>query len=106
MIYAKAHDQTVADDYFTAMQRVEERLEFFPPLTEEPKDEDVKVQMVFQLIQKLETPELCFEERLGIASQLRQALGRVHEHTPPEPALMACNLLCIRIRIRSRPHLS
>jgi integrase len=27
MIYARAHDQTVAEDYFTAMQRVEERLD-------------------------------------------------------------------------------
>jgi site-specific recombinase XerD len=79
MIYARAHDQTVADDYFHAMQRVEERLEIFPPKTEEKNDEDVKVQMVFQLIGRLELPELCFEERLVIASQLREALSTVHE---------------------------
>lgn len=79
MIYAKAHDQNVAEDYFSAMQRVEERLEILPPKTEEKKDEDVKVQMVFQLIQQLETPELELEERLDIASQLRE----VFEHAPP-----------------------
>jgi len=30
MIYARAHDQTVADDYFAAMERVEQRLEIAP----------------------------------------------------------------------------
>jgi hypothetical protein len=33
MIYARAHDQTVAEDYFAAMQRVEERMNILP----EPK---------------------------------------------------------------------
>ncbi len=43
MIYARAHDQTVADDYFAAMQdRVEQRLEIVPE--KEKKDEIVKVQ--------------------------------------------------------------
>ena len=46
--------------------------------------EVVKVQEVFQLIERLELPELCFEERLGIAAQLREALGVVQEHAPPE----------------------
>ena len=82
MIYAKAHDQTVAEDYFTAMQRVEQRLEIAPPRKEE-KDEVVNVQMVFQLIGQLETPELCFEERIDIAIQLRDILDRVNEHAPP-----------------------
>jgi hypothetical protein len=30
MIYARAHDQSVAEDYFTAMARVEQRLEIVP----------------------------------------------------------------------------
>lgn len=34
--------------------------------------------MVFQLIQKLETPELCFDERLSITVQLREVLGNVN----------------------------
>jgi site-specific recombinase XerD len=86
MIYAKVHDQTVADDYFNAMQRAEQRLEIVPPKKEE-EIEDVKAQertWLFQLVAQLETPELCFEERLGIASQLREALGRVNQHAPPE----------------------
>ena len=27
MIYARAHDQTVADDYFAAMEKVEQRMQ-------------------------------------------------------------------------------
>ncbi|MDO9301300.1 MAG: hypothetical protein Q7T89_07950 [Anaerolineales bacterium] len=66
-----AHDQTVAEDYFTAMQRVEQRLQ----IGGEKKDEVVKVQeqtQVFQLIRRLELPELCLEERLSLAGQLRE----------------------------------
>jgi len=80
MIYARAHDQTVAEDYFAAMQRVEERLEIIQPKGETQTDEDVKVQELFNLVGLLEQPELCYEERLGIASQLREALGRVNDH--------------------------
>jgi len=80
MIYAKAHDQTVADDYFNAMHKVEERLDLVPKIEEKKEDEVVKVQL-FQLIQRLELPELCFEERLGIAGQLREALSIVQEYT-------------------------
>jgi len=85
MIYAKAHDQTVAEDYFSAMKRVEERLEMGEQIAcaeLSRSDKDVKVQ-VFRLIQRLEIPELCFEERINITCQLRQAFGNVHEHAPP-----------------------
>lgn len=67
LIYAKAHDQTVADDYFQAMSRVEERLQ---------GNEVVKVQHDWmELVQKLEEPELCFEERVSITTELREILG-------------------------------
>ena len=84
MIYARAHDQTVAEDYFTAMQRVEQRLEIVPEPKQEIIDEDVKVQPIYlssaeplqvlQLIERLEIPEVCFGERCYIALQLREAL--------------------------------
>jgi site-specific recombinase XerD len=82
MIYAKAHDQTVAEDYFSAMQRVEERLEVVPPRKEE-KDDDVNVQELFQLIQKLETPELELAERLEITNQLRSAMDNMYQQPAP-----------------------
>jgi len=95
MIYARAHDQTVAEDYFAAMQRVEQRLEIAPVPTpeQEPSNDDVKVQPVqsnpraqtgvFQLIKRLELPELCFDERLAILAQVRHALDTIREDLPP-----------------------
>jgi hypothetical protein len=60
------------------MQRVEQRLEIVPA---EQKDmEVVKVQepeKLIQLIEQLETPELCFEDRLDITLQLRGLFGVV-----------------------------
>lgn len=83
MIYARAHDQTVAEDYFTAMERVEQRLEIVPA---KQKDiEFVKVQepaKVLQLIEQLEIPELCYEERLDITLQLRELFGVMQELGP------------------------
>lgn len=79
LIYARVHDQTVADDYFTAMQRVEERLQ----IGDGKNYEVVKVQGFAQLIQRLETPELCLKERLEIASQLRKVWGGIDELAPP-----------------------
>jgi hypothetical protein len=37
---------------------------------------------MFQLIDQLKLPELCFEERLDVASQLREVLSKVNEHVP------------------------
>ena len=87
MIYARADDQTVAEDYFATMQRVEQSLEIVPESKQETQDEVVNVQelaKVFQLIEQLELSKLCDEERLDIASQLRQLLDKVNEHAPPE----------------------
>jgi hypothetical protein len=70
----RAHDQTLAEDYFAAMQRVEKRLQIVPEPKQKTEDEVVKVQepiKLFQLKEKLEIPELCYEERVSITSQLR-----------------------------------
>jgi hypothetical protein len=83
MVYARAHDQTVAEDYFAAMERVEQRLEIVPA-----KQNDMEVgkvqepEKLLQLIEQLETPEMCFEERIDIASQLRELFGVVRELEP------------------------
>jgi hypothetical protein len=37
---------------------------------------------VLQLIERLEIPELCFEERLDITLQLRDLFGVVQESEP------------------------
>ena len=85
MVYARAHDQTVAEDYFAAMQRVEQRLEIVPEPKLDTELEVVKVQeptKILQLIQQLEAPELCFEARSYIVSQLRDVLinGVLHDY--------------------------
>ncbi|HNM36406.1 MAG TPA: hypothetical protein PKI33_05060 [Anaerolineales bacterium] len=67
--YAKAHDQTVADDYFAAMQRVEQRLEIVPAQEKEKTNEDVKLRLV-QIIKQLELSELGIEERILLAIHL------------------------------------
>jgi hypothetical protein len=78
MIYARAHDQTVADDYFGAMQRIEQRMEVAPALEYVPRDQVVKVQdsqKALDLTQELTLPELCLDERLAIVAQLRELFG-------------------------------
>jgi site-specific recombinase XerD len=83
MVYARAHDQTVAEDYFAAMERVEQRLEIVPAKLKDIAV--VKVQeptKVLQLIEQLEIPELCYEERLDIILQLRELFGVVQESEP------------------------
>lgn len=89
MIYARAHDQTVADDYFAAMERVEQRLDIVPETVS--NDEVVKVQEHAQLLvfaEQLAQPELSFSERLNIADQLRELFGAVQEHPPPEEVMV------------------
>ena len=94
MIYARAHDQTVAEDYFAAMERVEERLDILPKPEQKTEYEVVKVQEqdpsiakhsgqeLIQIIERLESPELCFEERLDITLLLRDLFGIVQEIEP------------------------
>jgi site-specific recombinase XerD len=73
MIYARAHDQTVAEDYFSAMQRIEERLDI-EPKEEKAKDVKVQEQLLF-FVEQLSQPEIGILERLSIAEQLRQLFG-------------------------------
>lgn len=97
MIYARAHDQTVADDYFAAMQRVEQRLEIAPVQEPQPADGDPeRIELfIFQLrsaqawLEQLALPELCLPERLEIVTQLRQVLVIEQEHPPPSKALVS-----------------
>ncbi len=108
MIYARAHDQNVADDYFAAMERVEQRLEIVPPEVEETI-EVVKVQenpstrsgQVFQLIEQLKRPELCFEERLGIVADLRKALYDKENHPFSMKERIECHFSPIKNHILS-----
>lgn len=76
MIYAHAHDQTVADDYFAAMQRVEQRLQVVSSELQEPARElivEFEFGAVMTMMEQLAQPDLVFSERLEILKQLRQS---------------------------------
>lgn len=88
MVYARAHDQTVADDYFAAMSRVEQRLDIVSEPKQGLEDEVVNVQENAQIIvwvEQLAMPELSQQERLEIAESLKQALSLSIpiQHPPP-----------------------
>jgi hypothetical protein len=72
LTYARAHDQTVADDYYQAMRSVEKRMELLGQQEEkeEPVTEDERRQTL-ALTEKLIKPELCANARLAIAAQIR-----------------------------------
>jgi hypothetical protein len=101
----RRYDQTIAEDYFAAMQRVEQGLKIVPEPKQYTEDGVVKVQepaKVLQLIGRLELPELCLEERLGIACQLREALGKLNEHAPPNESIMLTRRKELLIDYQSR----
>jgi len=80
MIYARAHDKNVAEDYFRAMERVEQRLNILLERKEEPRSENTVVKeqeraQVIVWVERLALPELCQQERLEIAECLKQALS-------------------------------
>ncbi len=98
MIYARAHDQNVAEDYFAAMSRVEQRLDtsavlsasIVPEPKQEPEKENevVNVQEQSQIlawVERLALSELCQQERLEIAECLKHALSLniALQHAPP-----------------------
>ena len=76
MIYAKAHDQTVADDYYAAMGRIEQRLEIVPVDAEEPLEPDAEKTALLSLTEQLAQPELSLEMRLLLVAQMRAILRR------------------------------
>lgn len=76
MIYARVYDQTVADDYYMAMNSVEKRLELLgtPEETKESISETERGQLL-TLSAQLEEPELSVDARLAIATQIRLVLA-------------------------------
>jgi site-specific recombinase XerD len=104
MLYARAHDQTVEQDYYAAMERVEQRLEL-APAAEEPAGqvEENERQQLLALADRLAEPELSLEIRLDIAARMRSLLNRkgtARDETPGEwipppsfPALVGAGLV-------------
>jgi site-specific recombinase XerD len=99
MIYARAYDQTVEEDYFRAMGSVEQRLELMgqQPELEISVTPDA-LEQILALASQLSAPVLSADARLGIAAQIRlvllgeaevvplfsTSLSGVLDHSPPE----------------------
>jgi len=65
------HDETVAKDYYTAMQWVEKRMEFsFAPQDEMQAFPAVLRRRLLLVAEKLKEPELDTESRLALTEQL------------------------------------
>jgi integrase/recombinase XerC len=82
MIYAKAHDQTVADDYYAAMGRIEQRLEIVPVEPEDPPETDPEQEELLSLTEQLVQPELSLDARLILVAQMRTILRRETRTAP------------------------
>lgn len=76
LTYARAHDQTVAEDYFTAMSSVERRLELVdePEEKEEPVSKGERAELL-ALAEQLAQPEVGHAMRLEIAARMRTLLN-------------------------------
>ncbi|RPJ39030.1 MAG: hypothetical protein EHM35_03250, partial [Planctomycetaceae bacterium] len=82
MVYARVHDQTVAEDYYAAMDRVEQRLQIAPPATL-PADEadesellqDEERKQLLDLADLLADPDLNLEDRIELVERVRQVLN-------------------------------
>ncbi len=84
MVYAHAHDQTVEQDYFAAMGRIEQRMQLDdqPTKISLPMSVPERSQLL-TLAEQLFAPELTNQVRLEIASQIHSLLMRQGEWIPP-----------------------
>jgi hypothetical protein len=95
MIYARVHDQTVADDYYAAMSQVEKRLELLPDQeNSRAMHNTVMRNQLLELTTKLAEPDVDREERINLAIQIRHLiLGIATEQTvsqmPINPELVS-----------------
>lgn len=71
LTYARVHDETVAKDYYTAMQWVEKRMEFSFTTQDEVKAFPVVLRIrLLLVVEQLKEPELDIESRLALTEQL------------------------------------
>jgi hypothetical protein len=70
MIYARVHDRTVAEDYYAAMAKIENRL----TLATECGETDGHT-CLLQLADRLAEPQLDLDTRLDLVAQMRLVLN-------------------------------
>jgi site-specific recombinase XerD len=75
MTYARVHDRTVADDYYSAMEQVERRIDLVGSASiARPTLGDSERGWLLQLAERLAEPTLSDEARLELAAQMRKVL--------------------------------
>lgn len=78
MTYARVHDQTVADDYYAAMARVEKRLDLSGSEGERARQSPtVERTRLLELVDRLVEPAVGVELRLDLVAQMRLLLEQV-----------------------------
>jgi site-specific recombinase XerD len=82
MVYARVHDHTVAEDYYAAMARIENRL----ALATETGETDERAYLL-ELADRLAEPQLDLDTRLDLVAQMRLVLNGP---TPELAAPVAC----------------
>jgi len=91
LIYARVHDQTVETDYFTAMQRVEQRLQVGPEPIEPPVSEEDRAE-ILTLAEEMANPQAEPEKRQSLFEKIRALLrgpGIISTHAPEAVMLMS-----------------
>lgn len=87
MIFARAYDQTVEEDYFQSMSSVEKRLELLDGLEEEEKTVSERArEALLTLMKQLIAPDMSLEMHLELAERLRTVLvgtGNIEPTSPP-----------------------
>jgi site-specific recombinase XerD len=83
MTYARVHDRTVAEDYYAAMTKIEDRL----ALATEIGETDGHAYLL-QLADRLAEPQLDLDTRLDLVAQMRLVLNCQTLELPPAP--IAC----------------
>jgi site-specific recombinase XerD len=71
MLYARVHDRALADDYYTAMARIEQALD----VSGETNTPAPTPTQVLELVNRLAEPQLDVDARLKLVAQLRDALA-------------------------------
>jgi hypothetical protein len=77
MSYARAHDHTVADDYYTAMASVEEQLDFLGDQQDEstlPLNGDERAR-ILEFADRLARPDIGYTERIAVVTQIKRVLA-------------------------------
>lgn len=83
LVYARLHNQTVADDYYAAMEIIEQRMILVEQGTQDThiddstnisQNLDVHIHLL-EIINRLDDPQLDFAQRLDLTDQLRHVLN-------------------------------